>query len=110
MSLSWTYITRRFILQNYRDAIGIGIISSFFVSKFLTYNAHNADNQWVLTRVYTDDESDVRSRERDNKMDGAVKRERMIAFAKEIREARAKREREMQLDAYNYLNGKNHQL
>jgi hypothetical protein len=34
----------------------------------------------------------------------------MIAFAREIRAARAKREREMQLDAYNFLHGKNHTL
>ena len=110
MSLSWTYITRRFILQNYRDAIGVGIISSFFVSKFLTYVSHQSDDEWVMTRVYTNDETDVSFRELTNKADGAVKRERMIAFAREVRAARAQREREMQLDAFNFLNGKNHTL
>jgi hypothetical protein len=88
----------------------VGIISSYFASKFLTYNSKNADNQWTLTRIYTDDETDIKFRERENKSEAAVKREKIIRFAKEIKDARAQREREMQLDAYNYLNGKNHSL
>ena len=50
MSFSWTYLTRRFFFQNYRDAIGIGIIASFFGSKFLTYNSRKADNEWIMVR------------------------------------------------------------
>ena len=110
MSFSWTYITRRFILQNYRDVLSVGIITSFFASKFLTYNSKTADNQWTLTRVYTDDETDVKYKERDNKTDAAVKRQKLVRFAREMKEARVNREREMQLDAYNFLNGKSHQI
>ncbi len=86
------------------------MIASFFISKFLTYNSKKADNQWTMVRVYTDDETDIHYRDVDNKTDAAVKREKIVKFAKQIREARAKREREMQLEAYNYLNGKNHQI
>lgn len=110
MSFSWTYLTRRFFFQNYRDVIGIGIITSFFASKFLMYNSKRSDNEWTLTRVYTDDETDIEYREMTNKTDSAVKREKIMRFAKQIREARAQRERELQLDAYNFLNGKNHTI
>ena len=48
MSFSWTYLTRRFFFQNYRDAIGVGIITSFFASKFLIYNSKKSDNDWTL--------------------------------------------------------------
>ena len=108
MSFSWTYITRRFILQNYRDAISIGIIASFFSSKFLIYNSKKSDNDWTMTRLYTEDETDVAYRDVTNKTDSAVKRDKINRFTWQVKEARAKREREMQLDAYNYLNGKNH--
>ena len=110
MSFSYTYLTRRQFLMNYRDAIGVAIITSFFGSKFLTYNSKQADKEWTNVRVYTDDETDVHYRDVDNKTDAAVKREKIVKFAKQIREARAKREREMQLEAFNYLNGKNHTL
>ena len=42
--------------------------------------------------------------------DSAVKRDKSLAFAKRIKEERAKQERVMMLDAYNYLNGKKHNL
>ena len=41
-------------------------------------------------------------------LDNVVRREKMTAFASMIKEARAKKEREMMLDAYNYLNNKSH--
>ena len=59
MSLSWTYITRRFILMNYRDAIAMSIIGSFFTSKFLNYVSQTNDNEWTRSRIYTEDETDV---------------------------------------------------
>ena len=40
--------------------------------------------------------------------DGAVRRTKMIEFAAKIKAERAMKEREMMLDAYNYLNNKNH--
>jgi hypothetical protein len=52
----------------------------------------------------------VSYRDVQNKTDSAVKREKILRLAKQIREARAARERDLQLDAYNYLNGKNHTI
>ncbi len=109
MSFSQIYLTRRQFLMNYRDAIAVGIITSFFASKFLTYNSKKVENEWTMNRVYTNDETDVHYRDVTNKADSAVKREKIVKFAKQIREARAQRERQLQLDAYNYLNNKNHQ-
>ena len=108
MSFSYTYLTRRQFLMNYRDAIGVGIITSFFASKFLTYNSKKTENEYTLSRVYTDDETDVHYRDINNKADSVVKRETIVKFAQQIREARAKRERELQLDAYNYHNQRDH--
>jgi hypothetical protein len=110
MSLSWTYITRRFILQNYRDAIAVGIIGSFFSAKFLNYVSQSGDNEFMRCRLYTNDETDIEYREAHNKTDAAVRREKVMRFAKEIKAARAEKEREQQLDAYNFLNGKNHTI
>jgi hypothetical protein len=61
-----------------------------------------------MTRVYTHDESDIKFREGNNMADTAVRRDKTIAFAKRIKEERAKKEREAMLDAYNYLNKKEH--
>ena len=110
MSFSYIYLTRRQFLMNYRDAIGVGIIASYFGSKFLTYNSKKSENDWTMTRVYTDDETDVHYRDVTNKVDAAVKRDKIAKFAHKIRDARAQREREMQVDAYNYLFGKNHKI
>ena len=60
MSFSWTYLTRRFMLQSYRDAIGVSIIFSFFASKFLQYNSKKSDNEWTLVRPITDHFIDAR--------------------------------------------------
>lgn len=95
MSFSYIYLTRRQFLMNYRDAIGVGIITSYLGSKFLTYNSRKSDNDWTLTRVYTDDETDVHYRDVTNKTDSAVKRHKITKFAQEIKDTRAQREREM---------------
>ena len=95
MSLSWIYLTRRNFLMNYRDAIGVGIITSYFGAKFLNYNSQKSDNDWTLTRVYTDDETDVHYRDVNNKTDATVKREKIEKFAREMKAARAERERQM---------------
>ena len=63
-----------------------------------------------MQRLYTNDETDIEFREQKNKTDGAVRREKTLKFAAKIRELRALREREMMLDAYNHLNGKNHSI
>lgn len=110
MSFSYIYLTRRQFLMNYRDAIGVGIITSYFGSKFLTYNSKKSENDYTLTRVYTEDETDVHYRDVTNKADSAVKRHKIEQFTREMKAARAQREREMQVDAYNYLFGKNHSI
>jgi len=37
MGLSWTYLTRRFLLQNYRDYIAMGIIGSYIMGQSITF-------------------------------------------------------------------------
>jgi hypothetical protein len=81
MSLSQIYLTRRQFLMNYRDAIAVGIITSFFASKFLTYNSKKVENEYTISRVYTDDETDVHYRDTNNKSEAAVKREKIVKFA-----------------------------
>lgn len=110
MSFSYIYLTRRQFLMNYRDAIGVGIITSYFGSKFLTYNSRKSENDWTLTRLYTEDETDVHYRDVTNKTDAAVKRDKITRFARDMKAVRAQKEREMQVDAYNYLFGKNHKI
>jgi hypothetical protein len=110
MSFAWNYFTRRFVGMNYRDVSAIAVIFSFGGSKFIEYNAKKDDNDFILQRVYTHDESDIRFREFTNKTDGAVKREHCMSYRKKIENLRAVKEREMALDAFNYLNKKELQL
>ena len=63
-----------------------------------------------MQHIYTDDESDITYRNQTNKTDGAVKRKIIMNYATKIRLMRAEKERAAQLDAFNYLNGKNLQL
>ena len=107
MSTSWTYLTRRFILQNYRDYVCATIVCSYALGVTLQYLAHADDDQWSRQRVYTHDESDIRYKETSNRTDGAVKREHAIRYAEKIKLMRAQKEREAALDAFNYLNNKN---
>ena len=60
--------------------------------------------------VYTDDESDISFKEETNKTDAAVKRKLAFAYTEKIKQMRAERERAAQLDAFNYLNGKDLKL
>ncbi len=106
MSFSWTYLTRRFLLQNYRDIICVSIMSSYAVGTVIKKVATDDDNNWVKQRVYIHDESDIAYREVGNRTDGAVKREHAIRYAEKIKKMRAERERAAALDAFNYLNGK----
>ena len=43
-----------------------------------------------MTRIYTDDESDIQFREKYNKTDAAVRRKKIIEFAQKIKLERAK--------------------
>ena len=107
MSFSWTYLTRRFLLQNYRDMLAVTIVGTYVVGAHFKGIAEADDNNWVMQRVYTHDESDIKYREQTNRTDGAVKREHAIKYSEKIKKLRAERERVQALDAYNYLNGKN---
>ena len=107
MSLSWTFLTKSFLPLRYRDTICGIVIGKFVFNKYAGYHAEQQDN-YVLTRMYTHDESDLEFREANNMTDSAVRREKSISFANMIRDARARQERELMLDAYNYLNGKSH--
>jgi hypothetical protein len=110
MSFSWNYLTRRFVLMNYRDFLAVTVIGTWSASKYLEMNANEADDSWTLQRVYTHDESDINYREPGNRTDGAVKREHALRYAAKIKRMRAERERESALDAYNYLKGAELQL
>lgn len=110
MSFSWTYLTRRFWMQNYRDYAAIGLVASYGVGKTLQHWAKSSDNNWVNQRVYINDESDIRYRETTNKTDGSIKREHAMRYAEKIKKMRAERERAMHLDAFNYLNKKSLEL
>ena len=81
-------------------------IDKFAYNKYVNAISAQDDHDFVMTRVYTHDESDIKFREPDNMVDGAVRRTKILSFAKDIKEQRAKHEREAMLDAYNYLNKK----
>ena len=107
MSFSWTYLTRRFVGMNYRDYAAMMIVGTYSVGQVFRRVAQNDDNLWTRQQVYTHDETDIRYRETTNRTDGAVKREHAFKYAAKIRQMRAERERAAQLDAFNYLHGKN---
>ena len=104
MSLSWTFLTKSFLPLRYRDYFAVMCIGKFGYNKFINYHSEQMDRDFVMTRVYTHDESDIEFREIHNMVDSAVRRDKTIAFAKRIKEERAKKERDAMLDAYNYLN------
>ena len=110
MSQSSVYLTRRFFLMNYRDMVAVIMIGSFGVSQFTNYLEKSRTNEGTFQHIYTEDESDIAYRNTNNKTDSAVRCHKVKAYRKKIEEARAKNEREAQLDAYNYLNGREHQL
>ena len=85
----------------------MGMIGSYVGGQFLTYVSTEDDNTFVKQHVYTDDESDMTYREKTNKTDGAVRRKLIFAYTAKINKMRAERERAAQLDAFNYLHGKN---
>ena len=108
MSLSWTFLTKSFLPLRYRDVVATTAIGFWFANKYINYNSDRSDAEFIMSRMYTHDESDIEFREPTNMTDGAVRRTKLIEFANKIKADRAKKEREMMLDAYNYLNNKNH--
>ena len=93
MSFSWTYLTRRFLLQNHRDMIAVTMIGSFGFAKFINYVSATDDSEFINQHIYTNDESDISIREKTNKTDGAVRRTYILAYAEKIRTMRAEKER-----------------
>ena len=94
MGFSWTYLTRRFLFQNYRDYVAMTMIGSYAFGTWLNWLSAKTDSEYVMQRVYTDDESDMYFRETGNKTDGAVKRNLALAYAAKIHKMRAEKERE----------------
>ena len=47
MSFSWTYLTRRFLLQNHRDMIAVTMIGSFGFAKFINYVSATDDSEFI---------------------------------------------------------------
>ena len=110
MSFVWTNLTRRPWFQNYRDWTAMGMIASYVIAHGMAYQSHKRDAEFVLTHIYTDDESDIYYRDVKNKTDSAVRVKIIKAYAEKIKQMRAEKEREAQLDAFNYLNGKDLKL
>jgi len=110
MGFSWNYLTRRFLLQNYRDYIAMTMIGCYGGGYWLTMVTKGRDNDFVMQHIYTDDESDITFREATNKTDGAMKRKYAVAYAAKVNQLRAEKERAAQLDAFNFLHGTNLQL
>lgn len=59
MSFSWTYLTRRFLFQNYRDMLAVTIVGTYVAGRHFQKIAEADDNNWIQQRVYTHDESDI---------------------------------------------------
>ena len=74
MSLSWTYLTKSFVLMRYRDVLAVSLVGTYFFSNYIQYQTHKADKEAIMDRFYTDDESDIEYRELYNKTDAAVRR------------------------------------
>jgi hypothetical protein len=60
--------------------------------------------------VYTTDESSADFKHPRNMTDSQVKRTKTEKLVKEVKAARAEKEREAMLDAYNYLNKREHRI
>ena len=82
------------MLQNYRDYLAMTMIGCYGFGTWMNWIAANNDNEFIMTRIYTDDESDIYFREVNNKTDGAVKRNLALAYAAKIHKMRADKERE----------------
>ena len=106
-NLNWTYLTRPIIWMRHREFVVYFIFGSYFLNKTKSYYDGKVRASMIDARVYTHDESDFSYRERHNKADNAVSREKILAFRENVLEERAKKEREAMIDAYDYLYGTN---
>ena len=110
MSLSWNFLTKPFIGLRYRELIAGSVIGMYGARTIIDYATESEDADNVMTRVYCHDESNIKWREVNNETDTAVRRQKLIQFSNFIKAERAKQERKQQLEAYNYLFGKNLEL
>ena len=110
MSLSWNFLTKPFIGLRYRELIAGSVIGMYGARTIIDYATESEDADNVMTRIYCHDESNIKWREVNNETDTAVRRQKLIQFSNFIKAERAKQERKQQLEAYNYLFGKNLEL
>lgn len=103
----WNFLTKPIIWMRHRELIVYAIFGFYFLNKTKSFIDRKNAYHFVEARVYTHDESDFSYRERHNKTDGAVSREKILKFRESVLKERAVREREAMLDAYDYLHGTN---
>ena len=95
--------------MNNRDRIMMILIGLFLTKKWSDRCHRQASEQQIFKWAPIEDESDVLFREVNNKTDDVVIKRIAAAYKQRILQNRAALEREQMLDAYNYLNNKNHQ-
>ena len=78
-------MNKQFFLQRYRDRLAVGTIFMYVSTKWNNKWARKLDDDFVMARLYTHDESSIEFREKSNMPDHAVRRTKMIDFANGIR-------------------------
>ena len=85
MSFSHNYLTRRFLLQNYRDYIAVTMIGTWALGYTLRSYDESTNNKLMAQRMIIDDESDIAYRETSNKTDAAVRRRHALNYSAKIK-------------------------
>jgi len=80
----WNYLFRPILWMRHRELIVYGIFGFYVLNKSKSYIDKHKTHSFVKSRVYTHDESDIGYRERHNKMDSAVTREKIIKFRDDV--------------------------
>ena len=106
-ALSWTYLSKPIIWMRHREFVVYFIFASYFLNKSKAYLDRRNNHSFIEARIYTHDESDISFKERTNKSDSAVSREKILAFRESVLKERVNKEREAMIDAYDYLYGTN---
>ena len=94
MSLSWNFLTKPFIGLRYREVMAGTMVGMYFFQYYIDYNSQGDDKEFVMTRIWCHDESNIAWREKLNETDDGVRRVKLIKFSNEIKAARAQKERE----------------
>ena len=74
MSLSWNFLTKPFIGLRYREVAAANVIGMFFFQYYIDTMSQKEDYEFVMTRTWNHDESDIAWREKLNETDDAVRR------------------------------------